>query len=326
MENSVIVFENKKLKQELKHLEKTYQSLSLKRDEMINKITEFNNEYNLKFGELLNKILSLKEENVYKKIELRKLKKEKLLKSDEILKKLRDKHYKLELRIAQIELEIKKGAESDILKEELAKVKSELEEVEENINFIENEKKISEIEFKTVTDEELNYQFQEAKEEKEEFNKEYKESEKVHKLNESEFQELKKIYKLASKLIHPDIVTEEFKKEASNLMAKLNEIYHLKDLKQIKEFYENIKNKNIIFVSDILDDKDTIQKQIYLMKDKIVEVTKEIHELETNEVFEIIDNKEEYFNEVQKSLEHRLSDLKIEKSHLKIAMLRIKNL
>jgi hypothetical protein len=326
MNNDVVIFENKKLKQELKHLEKTYQSLSLKRDEMINKITEFNNEYNLKFGGLLNKILSLKEENVYKKIELRKLKKEKLLKSDEILKKLRDKHYKLELRVAQIELEIKKGAESDILKEELVKVKSELEEVEENINFIENEKKISEIEFKTVTDEELNYQFQEAKEEKEEFNKEYKESEKVHKLNESEFQELKKIYKLASKLIHPDIVTEEFKKEASDLMAKLNEIYHLKDLKQIKEFYENIKNKNIIFVSDILDDKDTIQKQIYLMKDKIVEVTKEIHELETNEVFEIIDNKEEYFNEVQKSLEHRLSDLKIEKSHLKIAMLRIENL
>lgn len=326
MNNDVVIFENKKLKQELKHLEKTYQSLSLKRDEMINKITEFNNEYNLKFGGLLNKILSLKEENVYKKIELRKLKKEKLLKSDEILKKLRDKHYKLELRVAQIELEIKKGAESDILKEELVKVKSELEEVEENINFIENEKKISEIEFKTVTDEELNYQFQEAKEEKEEFNKEYKESEKVHKLNESEFQELKKIYKLASKLIHPDIVTEEFKKEASDLMAKLNEIYHLKDLKQIKEFYENIKNKNIIFVSDILDDKNTIQKQIYLMKDKIVEVTKEIQELETNEVFEIIDNKEEYFKEVQKSLEHRLSDLKIEKSHLEIAILRIKSL
>ena len=65
-----------KKKQELKFLEKKYQDLVYKRDELLKEIEEFNTEYNLRFSKLLDEILNLKEENVYKKIELYKLKKE----------------------------------------------------------------------------------------------------------------------------------------------------------------------------------------------------------------------------------------------------------
>jgi len=303
-----------KKKQELKFLEKKYQDLVYKRDELLKEIEEFNTEYNLRFSKLLDEILNLKEENVYKKIELYKLKKEKLLKDENILKKLEEKRYKIQAEIDKIKHNIKLDnytQEDEIRLEEL---KIALNEVNSQIDFINKEKELFSREDKEILEDELN----EAKNDKEEFYEEIKEAQKIEKLNEDEKKELKKFYRKLSKLVHPDIVDERHKTEASEIMAKVNEFYRLHKLDKLKEIYFQIQQKHFIFNSDILEEEELLQQQIYTMKDKIVELQKEIDELQANEIFDIIENKEKYFIQTKESLEKRLSDLKVERSYIDI--------
>jgi len=303
-----------KKKQELKFLEKKYQDLVYKRDELLKEIEEFNNEYNLKFSTLLDEILNLKEENVYKKIELYKLKKEKLLKDENVLKNLEEKRYKIQAEIDKIKHNIKLdnyAQEDEIRLEEL---KIALSEINSQIEFINKEKELFQKENKEILEEELN----EAKNDKEEFYEEIKEAQKIEKLNENDKKELKTIYRKLSKLIHPDVVDESHKKEAQEIMAQVNEFYRLHKLDELKKLYFEIEKKNFIFNSDILDEEELLQQEIYNLKDKIVELQKEIDELQANEIFDIIKNKEKYFMQTKESLEKRLADLKNERSYIDI--------
>ena len=303
-----------KKKQELKFLEKKYQDLVYKRDELLKEIEEFNTEYNLKFSALLDEILNLKEENVYKKIELYKLKKEKLLKDENILKNLEEKRYKIQAQIDKIKHEIKLYGSNEELKITLKELEIALNEVNSQIDFINKEKELFSREDKEILEEELN----EAKNDKEEFYEEIKEAQKIEKLNEDEKKELKKFYRKLSKLVHPDIVDERHKTEASEIMAKVNEFYRLHQLDKLKEIYFKIQQKHFVFNSDILEEEELLQQEIYRMKDKIVELQKEIDEIQANEIFDIIENKEKYFIQTKESLEKRLADLKNERSYIDI--------
>jgi len=303
-----------KKKQELKFLEKKYQDLVYKRDELLREIEEFNNEYNLKFSSLLDEILALKEENIYKKIELYKLKKEKLLKDENILKKLEEKKYKIKAKIDKIKHNIKLNNATDKDEIELKELEIALDEVNAQIEFINKEKNLLQREDFEKLKEELD----EVKADKEEFYEEIKEAKKIEQLNEQQKIELKKIYRKISKLIHPDVVDENHKEEASDIMAKVNELYKLHKINDLKNILFEIEHKNFIFNSDMIDEEEILQKEIYNMKDKIVEVQKEIDEIQANEIFEIIENKEKYFIQTKESLEKRLADLKSERSYIDI--------
>jgi hypothetical protein len=267
-------YKTKQLKQELKHLEKKYQTLIVDRDGLLKEIEEFNAEYTLRFEKLLNTILNLKENNVYKKIELRKLKKLKLLNNDELLKNLKSKKEHLQAQIDKVILELKLNGENEQLLNKKIELQIALDEVNSQITFIEEEKDKFYIELNAKKDEDLQIDYEEAKGEKKEFNEELKESQKINKLDSSQKIELKKLYRKLSKLIHPDVVDTQYKQQAQNLMAKLNELYRLNKLEEIENLYITIKNKTFIFVSDTLDNDEVIQQQIYEMKDKIVEVLK----------------------------------------------------
>ena len=323
----IVKYENKELKQQLKVLEKKYQSLVVRRDELLAKIEEFNNEYNLKFSDILNQIFDLEEENLYKKIELRKIKKEKLLKDKSKLDELITKRDKLQAKLDKVIHDIKLNGKNDELLFQKKELEIALSEVNSQINFIKesNEKIKKEINYKP--DEELKKEYEEVKSANEEFKKEIKESQKVKNLSEEEKKELKIIYRKFSKLIHPDIVADKYKDEAKNLMAKLNELFRLKDLEAIKKMYnEFLAHKNFAEISEELENEDELQQQIYKMRDKIIEVQKEIDELLSNEIFDIIDNKTAYFNEVKEKLEIRLNDLKNEKSYLDINIMKYKEM
>ena len=315
--------ELQKKKQDLKQLEKKYQSFIFKRDELLNNIEEFNNDYNLKFGDILNEILVLKEENLYKKIELRKLKTEKLLHNKNILKSLKDKEYKIQAKLDKVILDIKLSNEiNHYLLAEKEELEIALKEVKSQIEFIKIEKDGFEREIQRKGIDELEDELYEAKNDKKEFNEELKESEKIYKLNDDEKQELKKLYRKLSKLIHPDVVEDEYKLQAEAIMSKLNELYKYRKLNDMKKLANEIQNKNFIFVSDRLDEIEIIQKRIYQIKDKIVEILNEIDEIKSNEVFNIIENKMEYFNSIQDNLTQRLNDLKNEKSYLDINIMK----
>jgi len=323
----IVKYENKELKQQLKLLENKYQSLSVKKDELLAKIEEFNNEYNLKFGNILNQIFDLESENLYKKIELRKIKKEKLLKDKNKLDELITKRDKLQAKLDKVIHDIKLNGKNDELLFNKQELEIALSEVNSQINFIEENNEKIEKEINIQSDEELKEEYEEIKNSKKEFEEELKESEKIKSLNKDENKELKNIYRKFSKLIHPDIVAEKYKEEAKNLMAKLNELFRLKDLEAIKKMYnEFVDNKNFIEISEELENEDELQKQIYKIRDKIIEIQKEIDELLSNDIFDIIEKKEEYFNEIKEKLEIRINDLKSEKSYLDINIMKYKEM
>ena len=323
----IVKYENKELKQQLKLLENKYQSLVVKKDELLAKIEEFNNEYNLKFGEILNQIFDLESENLYKKIELRKIKKEKLLKDKNKLDELITKRDKLQAKLDKVIHDIKLNGKNDELLFNKQELEIALSEVNSQINFIEENNEKIEKEINIQSDEELKEEYEEIKNSKKEFEEELKESEKIKSLNKDENKELKNIYRKFSKLIHPDIVAEKYKEEAKNLMAKLNELFRLKDLEAIKKMYnEFVDNKNFIEISEELENEDELQKQIYKIRDKIIEIQKEIDELLSNDIFDIIEKKEEYFNEIKEKLEIRINDLKSEKSYLDINIMKYKEM
>jgi len=309
--------EIKEKKQILKELENEYKDLVIKKEDLLNEIESFNYVYTQKFASLLNQILELKEENIYKKIYLRKLKKEKLLNESNILDKLKTKQEKLQAKLDKVlhKLILENSEELHILKKEL---EIALSEVNSQIKFVKDEKERLEIEFTIQEDEELECELDEAKQDKKEFDEEVAELKEIKKISNDEKKELKKIYRALSKLIHPDLVEETYKKEASEIMSKVNYLYKLNKIDEIKKIYLQVKNNNFIVLSDSLDEIELLQKQIYNIKDKIIEILKEIDEIKSNEIFDILYNKDEYFKNTQKSLEERLNDLKNEKSYLDI--------
>jgi len=110
--------------------------------------------------------------------------------------------------------------------------------------------------------------------------------EEPYSLEEDEEKELKKIYRQASKLTHPDIVSDFFKEEASEIFVLLNGAYKRKDLEEVKRILKRLEN-NMNFSIDN-DSKENFLKKINIVKDKINYLKKEILDLESSIVFKII--------------------------------------
>ena len=68
----------------------------------------------------------------------------------------------------------------------------------------------------------------------------FDEEEEEEFLEKEEEKELKKLYRKASRLTHPDIVSDFFREEASEIFVSLNRAYKKKDLEKVKEILKNI--------------------------------------------------------------------------------------
>ena len=68
---------------------------------------------------------------------------------------------------------------------------------------------------------------------------------KVIEITEEQKQELKAYYRKASKLCHPDVVAEEFKKQAEQIFKDLKDAYDSNDLQKVKEILSNLEKGHI---------------------------------------------------------------------------------
>jgi hypothetical protein len=166
--------------------------------------------------------------------------------------------------------------------------------------------------------EELNEEFQEAKKEYEEYKQEHKKSQEkakdTHKINEEDKKELKKLWKKASKLCHPDIVSDEFKAQATEIMKKLNDAYSKKDLKKVKEILANLENGVVFDVaSDKIDDKELLKAKIEELRKDIKIIEDEIEDIKEDEISQIlnsVDDLDDYFEEMKEHLMCEYEELK----------------
>lgn len=188
---------------------------------------------------------------------------------------------------AQLQEELRK------LKEELLVQEAELEKTKE-----------------TLEDDATQEEFEEAKMHYDEFEGTYEHIKKAQKenikLSEDEKAELKKLYRKAARLCHPDIMPDELKEKAHELMQQLNAAYSKNDLAEVKKILYALENgSGFEASSQSINDKELIKEKIKEYKENIANLEKEIEEIKVDDTFETIlelEDWDEYFEELKNQL------------------------
>ena len=163
--------------------------------------------------------------------------------------------------------------------------------------------------------EEAANQYEQQKQEYEEFSEDYIEQIKEipFELTEDESKELKQTYRKASRLCHPDLVTDDVKKQAEEVFKALNEAYTNNDLEEVKKILEDLEFGNAFErSSESLNDKKALKIKIEALRTKIDVVADEIHTIKEEETFQTIseiDNWDEYFYDLKEQLKEELNEL-----------------
>jgi len=162
--------------------------------------------------------------------------------------------------------------------------------------------------------------FDEAEKDEEEYQEQIKEEkEKVlYDLTEEEESELKKKYRKASMLCHPDkFVNEsaETKRLAEEIFKDLNEANEQNDLKRVSEILNNLENGMLVRTKgDKLDDKKLLKATIMQLKDKAKKLKEEIINIKQSDTYKTVDeivDWDEYFNTTKDKLQKELEDLRL---------------
>ena len=314
--NGVVVYRDKEvqgLKLELKVLEKQIQELSSSKTDYINDIDEFNTVYRLKLGELISKILELEKEMLHEQtIEKEKIFEEKREEYEQIkdeYKNLKAKQEALEKGLDEID---EFDDAYDDIYEELQELKKELNKKEKELNEKRKQAKQAKDE---MEDDPARQGYEEAENDYKEFCNDYIEvlNKERYEITDEEKKELKNLYRKAVKLCHPDIVTDELKEQAKNIIQKLNDAYAKRDLLKVKEIMLSLKSgKSFDTDSDTINDKEILKVKIVEIRQKIDETEQEIDEIKADKTFQTIqeiDDWEVYFEEMKEALHKQYEDL-----------------
>jgi primosomal protein N' len=164
--------------------------------------------------------------------------------------------------------------------------------------------------------EEYQYSKQEYEEFKQDNESSKQKAKETHTLNEEEKKEFKALWKKASKLCHPDIVSDEQKAQATEIMQQLNDAYSKKDLLKVKEILNSLENGVAFDVaSDTIDDKEVLKAKIEELRKDIAIIEQEIKTIQEDETYQIInstDDLDEYFDTLRSHLEDEYQSLQDE--------------
>ena len=195
------------------------------------------------------------------------------------------------------------------LKKELNDLEDDLIKQEIELNKIKDD----------LEDDELFKNYEEAKTFYEEFHHEHekikeKQSDRFE-LKDEDIKELKIMWKKACRLCHPDIVTDELKEKANEIMQSLNHAYSRRDINKVKQILLNLENGLVFEVSsDKIDNKEILKSKIEEFRQSIIHIQEEIENIKSDDTFKTISNLEnwdEYFEELKNELkveEKRLED------------------
>lgn len=314
--SGVVIYEDKEiqgLKLELKVLENQLQELSEQKSEYLNELNEFNTQYTLRLGELIQSILKLKKEIQYR---FYKAKEDAFQSIMEEYEEAKEEYQELKTQKEEFEKELSEIDEFDDrydeLYEELQELKVELDIKEQEVN--QKRKNAKEAKEELENDEDAQ-EYEEFEEDYQEFSYEYENAKKQDRfeLNEEEKAELKRLFRKASKLCHPDIVADELREQATAIMQQLNDAYGKKDLKKVREILYNLEN-GITFdiASDTINDKVRLKEKIKDVRERMDALKEEIEEIKSNESFTIIqevDDLDSYFDQLKSELQEEYERL-----------------
>lgn len=160
----------------------------------------------------------------------------------------------------------------------------------------------------------------EAEEDYRNYNQEFEENknQKIKVLTEEELNEIKKKYRKASKLCHPDVVSEDQKKQADKIFAELNKAYRQNDLKKVTQILDSLKTGNFFASkSDTISGKQLLKTEIEKLKSLISELQMSMQLIKNSDAYKtinIIKDWDVYFKETKEKLEIQANELEDEEA------------
>jgi hypothetical protein len=138
-------------------------------------------------------------------------------------------------------------------------------------------------------------------------------NEKIAELTEEELLEIKKKYRKASKLCHPDVVSEDQNELADKLFTELNAAYERNHLEKVKEILENLERGNFfVSKSDAINEKQLMKAEIEKLKIRIRQLQQEMQLIKESDAYRTISSIEDwdiYFKETKEKLEEQAKEL-----------------
>lgn len=323
-ETQAVIYEDKELsvlKLQLKSLESRLQELIEQKTEYLNDLDEFNRVYNLHLGDIIKTILNLRKEILYKKTikqQNLKAKYQEDLKTFEeteaTIDELKNTIDELKSALDQIDEHHEDYDELlyayDELNDELSKLEQELDKQESELEKTKE----------SIDDDEVFQQYEEAKSTFDDFDESYQHIKEFQKqkleLGDEEKAKLKNLFRKAARLCHPDIVPDELKDQATQIMQQLNAAYDKQDLAGVKKILESLENgRGFEVSSDRINNKEQLKEKIKEYKANIANIESEIEEILQDETYQTITTLEDwdaYFEELKKDLEAEKQKLKEE--------------
>jgi len=117
-----------------------------------------------------------------------------------------------------------------------------------------------------------------------------KKKEKLFSLSAYEKKELQFKFRRASKLCHPDLITDKLKEHATKIFVELNRAYYTNDLKKVMEILEMLESKENYF-SKITEEVSEIDSLMHIeskLRSDIVNLKQEIKSIETSQGYRTI--------------------------------------
>lgn len=138
-------------------------------------------------------------------------------------------------------------------------------------------------------------------------------NEKIADLTDEELIEIKKKYRSASKLCHPDVVSEYQKELADKLFAELNKAHQQNDLQKVSEILENLKKGNFfVSKSDTITEKQLMKAEIEKLKIKVTELMQQVELIKGSDAYNTVTSIKDwdaYFKKTKEKLENQAKEL-----------------
>ncbi|AKF38204.1 TPA: DNA repair protein [Yersinia enterocolitica] len=298
-------------KLELKALEEQLSDLIDKRNERIQLLDDFNDLYLVRLGPLMKQILNLRKQLA-----------ESTLRKAEAEARRRERDYRncqqyISQAIDELAALKQRWLELPSVSNESIEIRNRIQQQAELINALLTEIKELENTFCTRNTESTRKAREEAKEKYESYQEKQTDAEQRlnndKKFSSHQRQELKRLWRQASRLCHPDLVADEFKEKAHQLMVQLNQARQRGDFPAIHALLESLKQGlEPLMASDLIDDLERLRRKIDEVRKQIDAILHELKALEGEESWRLatsLPDKDQWFTEQENVLSKTLNIL-----------------
>ena len=305
-------------KLELKALENQLRELIDTRNTRIQILDEFNDQYQLRLGPLMSRIL-----------ELRKQLAASALRRQEAERRRREKDYLscqqyISLAVDRLAQLKQQWMGMDSASRAAVDIRQRIQQQTELITDLLAEIRELEADFSRQDDSDTRQAQEEAAHEYEEYQEQQQDAQhrfaRDQRLSPDERNELKRLWRQASRLCHPDVVADELKEKAHQMMVQLNLARQNADLAAIRALLTQLQSGlEPMMASDRLNNLDHLRQKIQQLRIQIDALIKEIAGLEAENAWRLatsVRDKEAYFSEQERALAELRDTLETQVKHV----------